>query len=143
MFAVVIGALSLSRPWSLVRLTADFPVTSSSLLVETTIVHAHGQGQRLHRRRDQLQPISTARLRLDLDCDDDADERERGTEDWCRLVLRRYEREHLGRRGKRMLPDEALTEQQRKQRVYQRAYYQRRKAAREQQQPAPSAEPAE
>src|ERR671933_2030032 len=55
--------------------------------------------------------------------------------------VERYEREHQGRRGKRMLPDEALTEQQRKQRAYQQAYYQRRKAARKQQ-PAPSSEPA-
>jgi hypothetical protein len=38
-----------------------------------------------------------------------------------------------------MLPDEALTEKQRKQRACQRAYYQRRKAA-QQQQPV---EPAE
>ena len=53
--------------------------------------------------------------------------------------VERYEREHLGRRGKRMLPDEALTEQQRKQRAYQRAYYQRRKAARQQ----PATEPEE
>src|SRR5918911_322602 len=53
--------------------------------------------------------------------------------------VERYQREHLGRRGKRMLPDEALTEQQRKQRAYQRAYYQHRKAAR-QQQPAQPAE---
>jgi hypothetical protein len=53
--------------------------------------------------------------------------------------VEKYEREHLGRRGKRMLPDEALTEKQRKQRACQRAYYQRRKAA-QQQQPV---EPAE
>jgi excisionase family DNA binding protein len=57
-----------------------------------------------------------------------------------REEVERYRREHLGQRGKRMLPDEALTEQQRKQRAYQQAYYQRRKAAREQQ-PAP--EPAQ
>jgi hypothetical protein len=52
-----------------------------------------------------------------------------------RREIERYKSEHLGRRGKRMLPEEALTEQQRKQRTYQRAYYQRRKAA-QQQQPA-------
>jgi hypothetical protein len=56
--------------------------------------------------------------------------------------VERYAAEHLGRRGKRLMPDEALTEQQRKQRAYQQAYYQRRKAAR-QQQPATSSEPAE
>jgi hypothetical protein len=55
--------------------------------------------------------------------------------------VERYEREHLGRRGKRPQPDD-LTEQQRKQRAYQRAYYQRRKATREQQQ-QPATEPAE
>jgi hypothetical protein len=54
--------------------------------------------------------------------------------------VEKYEREHLGRRGKRMLPDEALTDQQRKQRAYQRAYYQRRKAGRQQE---PATEPAE
>ena len=48
------------------------------------------------------------------------------------------EREHLGRRGKRPQPDD-LTEKQRKQRAYQQAYYQRRKAARQQ----PATEPAE
>jgi hypothetical protein len=53
--------------------------------------------------------------------------------------VERYEREHLGRRGKHMVPDEDLTEQQRKQRAYQRAYYQRRKAPRTQQ---PATEPA-
>ena len=58
----------------------------------------------------------------------------------AREEVERYRREHKGRRGKRMLPDEALTQQQRKQRAYQRAYYQRRKAAREQQ---PATEPAE
>jgi excisionase family DNA binding protein len=58
-----------------------------------------------------------------------------------RSEVERYRREHLGQRGKRMLPDEALTEKQRKQRAYQHAYYQRRKAARQQQQP--DAEPAE
>jgi excisionase family DNA binding protein len=56
-----------------------------------------------------------------------------------REEVERYRRAHLGRRGKRMLPDEALTEQQRKQRAYQQAYYQRRKAARLQ----PATEPAE
>jgi excisionase family DNA binding protein len=56
-----------------------------------------------------------------------------------REEVERYKREHLGRRGKRMLPDEALTEQQRKQRAYQQAYYQRRKAARKQS----ATEPAE
>ena len=54
-----------------------------------------------------------------------------------RREIERYEREHLGRRGKRPQPDD-LTEQQRKQRAYQRAYYQRRKAARQQQ---PATEP--
>ena len=54
--------------------------------------------------------------------------------------VERYGREHQGRRGKRMLPDEALTEQQRTQRAYQQAYYQRRKAARTQQ---PATAPAE
>jgi|ERR671933_554276 excisionase family DNA binding protein len=53
--------------------------------------------------------------------------------------VEKYEREHLGRRGKRMVPDEDLTEQQRKQRAYQQAYCQRRKAARKQQ-PAAGAE---
>jgi excisionase family DNA binding protein len=57
-----------------------------------------------------------------------------------RSEIERYRREHLGQRGKRMLPDEALTAQQRKQRHYQHAYYQRRKAARQQQ---PATEPAE
>jgi excisionase family DNA binding protein len=57
----------------------------------------------------------------------------------AREEVERYRREHKGRRGKRMLPDEALTEKQRKQRAYQHAYYQRRRAAREQQ-PAPEAE---
>jgi hypothetical protein len=46
--------------------------------------------------------------------------------------VERYEREHLGRRGQRPQPDD-LSEQQRKQRAYQKAYYQRRKAARQQQ----------
>ena len=50
-----------------------------------------------------------------------------------RAEFERYREEHKGRRGKRMLPDEALTEKQRKQRAYQQAYYQRRKAARKQQ----------
>ena len=56
-----------------------------------------------------------------------------------RSEVERYRNERLGRPGKRMLPDEALTEQQRKQRAYQQAYYQRRKAA-SKQQPAQSAE---
>ena len=43
--------------------------------------------------------------------------------------VERYKREHLGKQGKRPQP-EVLTEQQRKQRAYQQAYYQRRKAAR-------------
>jgi DNA-binding transcriptional MerR regulator len=43
-----------------------------------------------------------------------------------------YRRDHLGQRGKRKQSTEALTEQQRKQRAYQQAYYQRRKAARTQ-----------
>jgi hypothetical protein len=55
-----------------------------------------------------------------------------------RWEIDRYKNEHLGRRGKRPQP-EGLTEQQRKQRAYQHAYYQRRKAAREQQ-PTPEAE---
>ena len=55
-----------------------------------------------------------------------------------RAELERYRREHLGQRGKRPQPDN-LTEQQRKQRAYQAAYYQRRKAARQQ----PATEPAE
>jgi hypothetical protein len=50
----------------------------------------------------------------------------------------RYRHEHLGQRGKRALPDEALTEQQRKQRAYQQAYYQRRKATRKQQPEQPA-----
>jgi Helix-turn-helix domain len=58
----------------------------------------------------------------------------------AREEVERYRREHLGRRGKRMQPAGALTEQQRKQRVYQHAYYQRRKAARTQE---PAKEPAE
>jgi Helix-turn-helix domain len=48
-----------------------------------------------------------------------------------RSEIEGYEREHLGRRGKRPQLDD-LTEQQRKQRAYQRAYYQRKKAARQQ-----------
>jgi hypothetical protein len=56
-----------------------------------------------------------------------------------RSAIERYRRERLGRHGKHMVPDEALTEQQRKQRAYQRAYYQRRKAARKQ----PATEPAQ
>jgi excisionase family DNA binding protein len=56
-----------------------------------------------------------------------------------RSEIERYRTERLGRRGKHTVPDEDLTEQQRKQRAYQRAYYQRRKAARGQQ-PAPEAE---
>ena len=57
-----------------------------------------------------------------------------------RTEVERYRREHLGRRGKHMLPEEALSEKQRKQRAYQQAYYQRRKAARKQE---PATEPAE
>jgi predicted site-specific integrase-resolvase len=57
-----------------------------------------------------------------------------------RSEIERYRRERLGRHGKRMLPDEVLTEQQRKQRAYQRAYYQCRKAARQQQTDADLAE---
>jgi hypothetical protein len=57
-----------------------------------------------------------------------------------RSGIDRYRRERLGRRGKRMEHDEALSEKQRKQRAYQQAYYQRRKAARQQQ---PDAEPVE
>jgi excisionase family DNA binding protein len=55
-----------------------------------------------------------------------------------RSEIERYRHERLGRRGKRKQP-EGLTEQQRKQRAYQQAYYQRRKAARQQ----PATEPAE
>jgi hypothetical protein len=58
----------------------------------------------------------------------------------AREDLERYRREHLGKRGKCMQPEDALTEQQRKQRAYQRAFYLRRKAARTQQ---PATEPAE
>jgi excisionase family DNA binding protein len=54
--------------------------------------------------------------------------------------VERYRRERLGNRGGRKRPDEALTEQQRKQRAYQQAYYQRRKAARTQ---SPAEEPGE
>jgi excisionase family DNA binding protein len=50
----------------------------------------------------------------------------------AREDVERYRREHLGKQGKRPQP-EGLTEQQRKQRAYQRAYYQRKKAARSQQ----------
>jgi excisionase family DNA binding protein len=50
-----------------------------------------------------------------------------------RSEVERYRRERLGRRGKHMAPDEDLTEQQRKQRAYQHAYYERRKAARREQ----------
>jgi hypothetical protein len=56
----------------------------------------------------------------------------------AREDVERYRREHRGRQGKRPQPDD-LTEQQRKQRAYQQAYYQRRKAARQQ----PATEPAE
>jgi hypothetical protein len=49
----------------------------------------------------------------------------------ARAEVERYKDEHLGRHGKRKQRDEVLTEQQRKQRAYQHAYYQRRKAARE------------
>jgi hypothetical protein len=56
----------------------------------------------------------------------------------AREEMERYRREHLGKQGKRPQP-EGLTEKQRKQRAYQQAYYQRRKAARGQ----PAAEPAE
>jgi hypothetical protein len=56
-----------------------------------------------------------------------------------REEIEKYQREHLGRRGKRPQPND-LTEKQRKQRAYQQAYYQRRKAARKQE---PATEPAE
>jgi excisionase family DNA binding protein len=56
----------------------------------------------------------------------------------AREDVERYKAEHLGRRGKRPRPADALTEQQRKQRAYQQAYYQRRKARK--QQPAQPAE---
>jgi hypothetical protein len=57
-----------------------------------------------------------------------------------RAEIERYRTERLGRPGKRTQPADALTEQQRERRAYQRAYYQRRKAARAQQ---PAAAPAE
>jgi excisionase family DNA binding protein len=57
-----------------------------------------------------------------------------------RKQVERYRRDSLGQPGNRKRADEDLTEQQRKQRAYQRAYYQRRKAARQQQ---PAAEPVE
>jgi excisionase family DNA binding protein len=57
-----------------------------------------------------------------------------------RAEIERYRAEHLGRSGKRAQPPDALTDQQRKQRAYQQAYDQRRKAAREQQR---ATEPAE
>jgi hypothetical protein len=57
-----------------------------------------------------------------------------------REEIERYQSENLGRRGNRLQPAEALTEQQRKQRAYQRVYYQRRKAARKQQPAAESVE---
>ena len=50
-----------------------------------------------------------------------------------RSEVERYRRERLGRPGKRLAPDEDLTEQQRKQRAYQHAYYERRKAGRKEQ----------
>src|SRR2546423_14748587 len=53
--------------------------------------------------------------------------------------LERYRDENRGRRGKRMQPADALTEQQPKQRPHQAPYYQRKKEARKQQ----PAEPAE
>jgi hypothetical protein len=53
--------------------------------------------------------------------------------------VERYRRKHLGQRGKRKQREDTLTEQQRKQRAYQQAYYQRRKAARKQ----PATESAE
>ena len=56
-----------------------------------------------------------------------------------REEVERYRREHLGRRGKRTLPEEALSQKQRKHRAYQQAYDQHRKAARKQ----PATEPAE
>jgi excisionase family DNA binding protein len=56
-----------------------------------------------------------------------------------RAEIERYRTERLGRPGKRTQPADALTEQQRERRAYQRAYYHRRKAARKQ----PAAEPAE
>jgi predicted transcriptional regulator len=58
----------------------------------------------------------------------------------ARKDVETYRREHLGRQGKRPQP-EGLTEQQRKQRAYQQAYYQRRKARK--QQPAQPAEEKE
>src|SRR5919199_6253801 len=60
-----------------------------------------------------------------------------------RSEVERYRSERLGRPGKRTVPDAALTEQQRKQRAYQRAYYQRRKAARRQQPATASDSPQE
>ena len=50
----------------------------------------------------------------------------------AREEVERYRREHLGRRGKRPQPPEALTEQQRKLQAYQRAYHQRRRARKQQ-----------
>ena len=58
----------------------------------------------------------------------------------AREDVERYRREHLGQRGKRRQPTDALTDQQRKQHAYQQAYYQRKKAARKQ---LPATEPAE
>jgi excisionase family DNA binding protein len=56
-----------------------------------------------------------------------------------RSEIERYRHERLGRRGKRLLPDEALTDRQRK----RRAYYQRHRATRHQQPATPPAEGAE
>jgi hypothetical protein len=61
---------------------------------------------------------------------------DRRTNMLSREEIERYRREHLGQRGKRPRPANALTEQQRKQCAYQQVYYQRRKAARKRQQPA-------
>jgi excisionase family DNA binding protein len=56
-----------------------------------------------------------------------------------RAQVERYRRDSLGQPGNRKRADEDLTERQRKQRAYQQAYYQRRKACKQQ----PATMPAE